>query len=155
MEGKAAPSSAWPHWLPTLTLCQAELFLPNSHWVSFLHSPTVPFSPPLQDSYLLGRSRDCNITKCHSCLQGESPFLIISVLPVHIFPVRCFHSVCNHRGGCTGREQPYSYCSRESCTTSSRDPPLLLFSSPSPSLFFPTQNTCGSKLCCIRQPASA
>lgn len=92
MEGKAAPSSAWPRWLPALTLCQAELSLPNSHRVSFLHGPTVRFSPPLQDSYLLGRSRDCNITKCHSCLQGESPFLIISVLPVHIFPVRCFHS---------------------------------------------------------------
>jgi len=153
--GKQLPPQHGPAGCSAHPLPGRALSTLNSHPVSLLHSPTMTLSPPLQDPCLLGRTRDRNTTKCHSCLQGESPFLIISVLPVCIFPVRCFHAVCNHRGGCTDGEQRYWCCWRESCTTSSGDLPLLLFSSPGPSLFFPTWNTCGSKLRHIRQPASA
>ena len=105
--GKQLPPQHGPAGCSAHPLPGRALSTLNSHPVSLLHSPTMTLSPPLQDPCLLGRTRDRNTTKCHSCLQGESPFLIISVLPVCIFPVRCFHAVCNHRGGCTDGEQRY------------------------------------------------
>lgn len=45
----------------------------NSYSTAFLHGPMVLLSPPLQASFLLGKTREGNITKCHSYLQGKAP----------------------------------------------------------------------------------
>lgn len=81
------------------------LEIPWGHLSAWSHGASFP---TFAGFLLAGKKQRTSHYQMSQLPAGESPFVIVSMLPVHIFPVRCFHSVCSRRRGCTDGQQWYS-----------------------------------------------